>query len=79
MKSLFILVISFLSLNSYSSQNDGQSIVNKFKAYQYTGAIVLMHDYDFGKSEEMQVALDKMILYGKSQGYTFVTIENIEK
>jgi peptidoglycan/xylan/chitin deacetylase (PgdA/CDA1 family) len=79
MKYLFILVISFLSLNSYSSQNDGQSIVNKFKVYQHTGAIVLMHDYDFGKSEEMLVALAEMILYGKSQGYTFVTIENIEK
>jgi peptidoglycan/xylan/chitin deacetylase (PgdA/CDA1 family) len=38
-----------------------------------------MHDYDFGKSEEMLVALAEMILYGKSQGYTFVTIENIEK
>jgi peptidoglycan/xylan/chitin deacetylase (PgdA/CDA1 family) len=37
-----------------------------------------MHDYDFGKSEEMLVALDNMILYGKSQGYVFVTIENIK-
>jgi len=38
-----------------------------------------MHDYDFGKSEEMLVALEKMILYAKSKGYAFVTIKNIQK
>jgi peptidoglycan/xylan/chitin deacetylase (PgdA/CDA1 family) len=36
-----------------------------------------MHDYDFGKAGVMLIALEKMILYGKSQGYKFVTIENI--
>ena len=34
--------------------------------------------YDFGKSEEMLVALEKMILFGKSQGYKFVTIEKMK-
>jgi hypothetical protein len=37
-----------------------------------------MHDQDFGKLEQMIVALEKMILYGKSQGYTYITIENIK-
>jgi peptidoglycan/xylan/chitin deacetylase (PgdA/CDA1 family) len=59
------------------TQNDGIDLENKFKNYLHPGAIVLMHDQDFGKSEQMLVALDKMILYGKSQGYIFVTIENI--
>jgi len=79
MKSLFILVIRFLSLNSYSSQIDRSSIENKFKMYLHPHDIVLMHNYDFGKSEEMLVALEKMILYAKSKGYAFVTIKNIEK
>lgn len=78
-KGITTVLWSLTTMDLDKTQNDGDSLVNKFKAYQHTGAIVLMHDYDFGKSDKMLVALAEMILYGKSQGYTFMTIEDIEK
>lgn len=77
-KGITIVLWSLTTMDWDKTQNDGDSMLNKFKDYLHPGAIVLMHDYDFGKSEEMLIALEKMILYGKSQGYTFVTVENIK-
>ncbi len=77
-KGITTVLWSITTMDWDKTQNDGDSIVNKFKDYLHPGAIVLMHDYDFGKSEEMLVALDNMILYGKSQGYTFVTVEKMK-
>ncbi len=77
-KGITTVLWSLTTMDWDKTQNDGIDLENKFKNYLHPGAIVLMHDYDFGKSEEMLVALDKMILYGKSQGYKFVTIENIK-
>ena len=69
---------SLTTMDWDETQNNGIDLENKFKEYLHPGAIVLMHDYDFGKSEEMLLALEKMIKYGKSQGYTFVTIEKMK-
>jgi peptidoglycan/xylan/chitin deacetylase (PgdA/CDA1 family) len=77
-KGITTVLWSITTMDWEKTQNDGIDLENKFKNYLHAGAIVLMHDYDFGKSEEMLIALEKMILYGKLQGYTFVTIENIE-
>ena len=77
-KGITTVLWSLTTMDWDKSQNEGIDLVNKFKNHLHPGAIVLMHDYDFGKSEEMLVALDNMILYGKSQGYVFVTIENIK-
>jgi peptidoglycan/xylan/chitin deacetylase (PgdA/CDA1 family) len=76
-KGITTVLWSITTMDWDKTQNDGIDLENKFKAYLHPGAIVLMHDQDFGKSEQMLVALDNMILYGKSQGYTFVTIEKI--
>ncbi len=78
-KGITTVLWSLTTMDWDKTQNDGIDLENKFKNYLHPGAIVLLHDFDFGKSEQMLVALEKMILYGKSQGYTFVTIENIEK
>ena len=77
-KGITTVLWSITTMDWDKNQNDGIDLENKFKDYLHPGAIVLMHDYDFGKSEEMLVALEKMILYGKSQGYTFVTIEKMK-
>lgn len=77
-KGITTVLWSLTTMDWDKTQNDSDAIVYKFKDYLHPGAIVLMHDQDFGKSEQMLVALEKMILYGKSQGYTFVTIENIK-
>jgi peptidoglycan/xylan/chitin deacetylase (PgdA/CDA1 family) len=77
-KGITTVLWSLTTMDWDKTQNDGVDLENKFKNYLHPGAIVLMHDYDFGKSEQMLVALEKMILYGKSQGYTFVTVEMIK-
>lgn len=77
-KGITTVLWSITTMDWDATQNDGDSLVNKFKTYLHPGAIVLLHDYDFGKSEEMLVALEEMIKYGKSHGYTFVTIEKIK-
>ena len=76
-KGITTVLWSLTTMDWDKTQNDGIDLENKFKDYLHPGAIVLMHDYDFGKSEEMLVALEKMILFGKSQGYTFVTIDKM--
>jgi peptidoglycan/xylan/chitin deacetylase (PgdA/CDA1 family) len=77
-KGIRTVLWSITTMDWDKTQNDGIDLENKFKTYLHPGAIVLLHDYDFGKSAEMLVALRKMILYGKSQGYTFVTVEMIK-
>lgn len=77
-KGITTVLWSITTMDWDKSQNNGIDLENKFKEYLHPGAIVLLHDYDFGKSEEMLLALEKMILYGKSQGYTFVTIEKMK-
>ncbi len=77
-KGITTVLWSLTTMDWDKTQNNGVDLENKFKNYLHPGAIVLMHDQDFGKSEQMLVALEKMILYGKSQGYTFITIDNIQ-
>jgi len=77
-KGIITVLWSLTTIDWDKTQNDGIDLENKFKDYLHPGAIVLMHDQDFGKSEQMLVALEKMILYGKSQGYRFVTIEKMK-
>jgi len=77
-KGIITVLWSLTTMDWDKTQNDGIDLENKFKDYLHPGAIVLMHDQDFGKSEQMLVALEKMILYGKSQGYRFVTIEKMK-
>ena len=77
-KGITTVLWSLTTMDWDKTQNDGIDLENKFKEYLHPGAIVLMHDYDFGKSDEMLVALEEMIKYGKSQGYTFVTIDKLK-
>jgi len=77
-KGITTVLWSLTTMDWDKTQNNGIDLENKFASYLHPGAIVLMHDQDFGKAEEMLVALEKMILYGKSQGYTFVTIEKMK-
>ena len=78
-KGITTVLWSITTMDWDKTQNDGNSLLNKFKTYLHPGAVVLLHDYDFGKSEEMLVALEEMIKYGKSNGYTFVTIKKIKR
>lgn len=76
-KGITTVLWSITTMDWDPTQNDGNRMLKTFTTNLHPGAIVLMHDKDFGKSDQKLAALDKMILYGKSQGYTFVTIEKI--
>ena len=76
-KGITTVLWSLTTMDWDKTQNDGIDLENKFKNHLHPGAIVLMHDQDFGKSEQMLVALENMILYGKAQGYKFITIEKV--
>ncbi len=77
-KGITTVLWSLTTMDWDKTQNNGIDLENKFKNYLHPSAIVLMHDQDFGKAEEMLVALENMILYSKSKGYKFVTIERIK-
>jgi len=61
-KGVTTVLWSLTTMDWDKTQNDGIDLENKFAAYLHPGAIVLMHDQDFGKSEQMLVALEKLIL-----------------
>ena len=59
------------------TQNSENELFEKFKNYLHNGAIVLLHDFDFGNWSAKLKALEKMITYGKSIGFSFVSVEDI--
>lgn len=56
------------------TQNSEDEIFEKFKSSLHNGAVVLLHDFDFKNSNAQIKALEKIIIYGKSLGFTFVTV-----
>lgn len=68
---------SITTMDWDKAQNSEDELFEKFKNYLHNGAVVLMHDFDFGNSSAKLKALEKMISYGKSIGFDFVKIEDI--
>ncbi len=69
---------SVTSLDWDENQNSAAEIFQRFKDFLHPGAIVLLHDYDFGEpGSEMPEALELIINHGKSLGYEFVTVEEL--
>lgn len=58
-------------------ENSDDEIFEKFKSSLHNGAVVLLHDFNFTNSNAQIKALEKIIVYGKSLGYTFVTVDEI--
>lgn len=56
------------------TQNSEDEIFEKFKSSLHNGVVVLLHDFDFTNSNAQIKALEKIIIYGKSLGFTFVTV-----
>lgn len=59
------------------NQNKEGEMFQKFKDHLHNGAIVLMHDKDYGHKEAKLKDLKSILEYGKSKGFEFVTIEEI--
>jgi peptidoglycan/xylan/chitin deacetylase (PgdA/CDA1 family) len=59
------------------NQNQEGEMFEKFKNNLHNGAIVLLHDFDFGNINAKLKDLEQMIIYGKTKGYDFVNVQNI--
>lgn len=60
------------------TQNSEGLMFNKFKNELHPGAIVLLHDFDFGNLDAKLTDLENMLIHAKSNDYQFVTIEELE-
>ncbi|MGB2273451.1 MAG: polysaccharide deacetylase family protein [Flavicella sp.] len=62
-----------------TAKNHTQTLFETFKNNLHNGAIVLLHDVAYGKESDLLMALEKMLLYGESLGYDFVTVQKISE
>ena len=59
------------------NENKDNQMFQKFKDNLHPGAIVLLHDADFGNVESKFKDVEKILKYGKSRGYQFVTLTEL--
>ena len=76
-KDIKTVLWSLTTMDWDENQNIEDQLFDKFKTHLHNGAIVLLHDFDFGNPKEKLKALDRMLDFGKAHGYEFVTIANI--
>ncbi|GAA4279660.1 polysaccharide deacetylase family protein [Gaetbulibacter aestuarii] len=76
-KNVTTVLWSITTLDWDNTQNSKEEMVARFKNYLQNGSIVLMHDFDFGNAEAKLKALDRIIRYGKDNGFEFVTVNII--
>jgi len=60
------------------TQNSAGLMFNKFKNEMHNGAIVLLHDFDFGNLDAKLLDLENMLKYAVQNNYKFVTIDELE-
>lgn len=68
---------SITTMDWDTTQNREGEMFEKFQTNIHNGAIVLLHDFDFGNVEAKLKDLEEMLKYGTSQGYSFVSINDI--
>ena len=76
-KGIKTVLWSLTTMDWDPTQNKEGAMFLKFKEFIHKGAIVLLHDFDFGNKDAKLRDLEKMIRYGKSIGFDFVSIEDI--
>jgi peptidoglycan/xylan/chitin deacetylase (PgdA/CDA1 family) len=76
-KGITTVLWSITTMDWDTTQNTKEMLFQKFKNQLHNGAIVLLHDFDFGNLDGKLIALDKMLTYGKSLGFNFVSVEEI--
>lgn len=76
-KNIKTVLWSITTMDWDPSQNNEGQLFQKFKEQIHPGAIVLMHDFDFGNLDSKLRDLEEMLKYGKSKGYKFVTVAEL--
>jgi len=76
-KNIRTVLWSLTTMDWDSKQNQEGKMFEKFKKNIHNGAIVLLHDFDFGNPTAKLKDLEKMLNYGTSLGFKFVNIEDV--
>jgi beta-galactosidase len=76
-KNIKTVLWSISTMDWDPNQNQEGKMFSKFKKYFHNNAIVLLHDYDFGNVAAKYKDLEKVLQYGTSLGYNFVTVDQI--
>lgn len=78
-KNIKTVLWSITTMDWDPKQNSDNFMFQKFKEQLHPGAIVLMHDYDYGNLDSKLKDLEKILKFGKSKGYKFVTIDKLNR
>lgn len=71
-------VLWSITTNDWDPEKNGDGeMFQKFKENLHPGAIVLMHDFDYGNLDSKLKDLENMLEYGRSKGYKFVTVAEL--
>jgi peptidoglycan-N-acetylglucosamine deacetylase len=60
-----------------ASEKSAEKLFEKFKNQIHNGAIVLLHDFDDDYSKDKLKAIEQILIYGKTNGFSFVTVDSI--
>lgn len=77
-KNIKTVLWSISTMDWDPKENKEGLMFQKFKEHFHPGAIVLLRDYDFGNLDAKLKDLESILKYGKSHGYTFVTVAELE-
>lgn len=77
-KNIKTVLWSISTMDWDSDENKEGQMFQKFKDYLHPGAVILLHDYDFGNLDAKLKDLEKMIKLGKSMGYKFVSLTELK-
>jgi peptidoglycan/xylan/chitin deacetylase (PgdA/CDA1 family) len=69
---------SITTMDWDANQNTDDLMFQKFKEHIHPGAIVLMHDADYGNLDSKLKDLENILKFGINQGYEFVTIAELK-
>lgn len=76
-KNIKTVLWSITTMDWDPDENKEGLMFQKFKEHLHPGAIVLLHDYDFGNLDAKLNDLVRILKYGKRHGYTFVTVAEL--
>jgi len=77
-KDIITVLWSLSTLDWDVERNSANEIFERFQSAVYPGAIVLLHDMDFGNTAaEKLEGLERIIFYGRAEGYSFLTIPEL--
>jgi peptidoglycan-N-acetylglucosamine deacetylase len=76
-KNIKTVLWSISTMDWDPKQNSDNLMFQKFKQHLHPGAIVLLHDFDYGNLNSKLKDLEKILKFGKSKGYKFVTVAQL--